>query len=1495
MATNIIDPNDAITSKSLVNLGLNATPDYSDMFIFAELTAQRRTSSILSTGGVGKPTTLETGNDAVKINLMGFDQDTGQYTTRWTENIGGSVTPFEGFGITSINIKTDSSYVPTVDIEFVDIRGLSLVSLGVKSPYSVLYSFPPPIFKLTVKGYYGKAIQYDLHLVRQSTKFDADSGNYFINANFIARRFAPLTDVLFKYIDIVPLMKEGVTPGGTSNVGIEFNYNKPPQNTRELITRAKKLYDDIDQFKVDSKEASELNTIKQSFTDSQILVSQINNFKTFINTDLQASFDKYIFNQAGTYSNEQGANMSSHDSNAIRTINSLDEYDRVIQQFSPSENDFAKFDQRLRLLYSYDEYTNGTQDHVLPTALKTKILDEMKSLQKILLREGQKVNTKIPNSSIEILDGSTIQPYNKKKYIGMDVTDFYLLVRQDLVKKKQDYTTKNKIFKDKISDLATRTIGFVPTIKNIFSVLTTDVTTFFDELRSVCKQAETQHKNNFNQIVSNNRTKAKFISAFPLIIKNTVVNDSSGSNNGTSISREQRAYPGEPGLGFETSYFPEVNFVENFINTFLNVIKSEQIANLKESIDADGNNKWLPINPLDSVVNGRLNADSPYKGIFNVLPTTPGGTSILSEIVNRLYISSQYSYGFLFYNVDGAFIKDFFGTVGIDIDTKNDKLITYLAKSEATNLVNSIVDANLLNSLETQLTSWSQNLNGFYTTLQDSVPHYSDLTDQLDVDSHGNTSNYISLNGQKIVKNRVSDSYRGFELLFSSPVLRNKSDAGTANSADGDINIVDRYIDEVGNNGFLSKLIFDSHGFDDFTKQNIPYIKDQANINSKYDTDFVTNQKVAGITTGDNTLMTIISSWLGGGGSGNSTYGKAISKLLSDTNLDDHIKAHYIFNVLCGALTYYHSDNDVNKKFAFPAVIEVPKFAHLNMGSFMYFYKFISPEKQSAIDYYNITYGKTFGKIIDPSNKYAIYSNNIANNDADLLLTYYEEFIADTSENGFTSIKNQLVGLINEVEALNKVNFSDRTKQYERRLEPSSDLKTSSGEGDYSIILLKLIKKLFVLNYTQITFLPTDVADNGTLPLNFFVPLKEVNTRSTRSKQVNDNFFTQFFKEAIRLCVEKKENVNKLESSFKESIDDTDIKTQTYYSFKAIADKWVIGLDDTGSFGYGGNDLIKEFAFVDRFFNDIGDKVVIDFRPLVDMSQDYDVSVFTVMARILALNGFEFFPIQNFLNFQQDEWVKSFRTYGSTRDLIKSQTPSFICMYIGGTSSQLDDPLSGYEDDGIKDEATLERSPDYKPDNVKGFKVSFAKQNQSMFKSIELNTNEHKETNESLAILSEIAQDQSAASPVPKGQNLYSTYEQRSYNCNVVGMGNALIQPTQYFLLENVPMFNGAYLILKVEHTIVPNTMKTSFMGVRIRSNPNPLVTDFSTSAGIKAGDSDDITNGVTNQAAVSTSAGTNRNNPNNNSGVGFNNGSVFPVNPAITNDMIGRQISPKQ
>jgi hypothetical protein len=140
---------------------------------------------------------------------------------------------------------------------------------------------------------------------------------------------------------------------------------------------------------------------------------------------------------------------------------------------------------------------------------------------------------------------------------------------------------------------------------------------------------------------------------------------------------------------------------------------------------------------------------------------------------------------------------------------------------------------------------------------------------------------------------------------------------------------------------------------------------------------------------------------------------------------------------------------------------------------------------------------------------------------------------------------------------------------------------------------------------------------------------------------------------------------------------------------------------------------------------------------------------------------------------------------------------------------------------------------------VRAFRVRFGEQNQSMFKDIKIDSKEFPETNESIQILSRLAGDDRVNAPIPKGQNLYNLYENRAYSATITGLGNAMIQPTQYFQLENVPLYNGAYLILNVEHVIEPNKMTTTFSGTKILKYPIPRVTNPAAIFGFDGGDTD--------------------------------------------------------
>ena len=46
-------------------------------------------------------------------------------------------------------------------------------------------------------------------------------------------------------------------------------------------------------------------------------------------------------------------------------------------------------------------------------------------------------------------------------------------------------------------------------------------------------------------------------------------------------------------------------------------------------------------------------------------------------------------------------------------------------------------------------------------------------------------------------------------------------------------------------------------------------------------------------------------------------------------------------------------------------------------------------------------------------------------------------------------------------------------------------------------------------------------------------------------------------------------------------------------------------------------------------------------------------------------------------------------------------------------------------------------------------------------------------------------------------------------------MGNAMIQPTMYFNLRNIPMFSGPYMITNIQHRISDNGFDTTFEGQR--------------------------------------------------------------------------------
>jgi hypothetical protein len=97
-------------------------------------------------------------------------------------------------GIESIRVKNTRSMTPTVEITLIDTQGRALFEKGENSEYASFFNLPYPTFYLTLKGYYGKAIRYQLILTKFSAAFEGNTGNYRISLTFYSYKYTILAE-----------------------------------------------------------------------------------------------------------------------------------------------------------------------------------------------------------------------------------------------------------------------------------------------------------------------------------------------------------------------------------------------------------------------------------------------------------------------------------------------------------------------------------------------------------------------------------------------------------------------------------------------------------------------------------------------------------------------------------------------------------------------------------------------------------------------------------------------------------------------------------------------------------------------------------------------------------------------------------------------------------------------------------------------------------------------------------------------------------------------------------------------------------------------------------------------------------------------------------------------------------------------------------------------------------------------------------------------------
>ena len=218
----VIDPNKVVNDNNDI---VDRYVKQEDLVIYTNLKVVKRSQLSIVIDDTGKKTEKQDSGEIyinflnpLKNNINKNRITKNKLTSEWTDfftsdsandkNSPNYILDPETFGITDINISINANNLPIIQMTFTDVQGRTLFERGndPDNPYNIFYSLPYPKFLLTFKGYYGKAMEMQIVLLKTNTTFDPASGNYNITAEFQGDVFSIFNTFLLIYGYTAPYM-----------------------------------------------------------------------------------------------------------------------------------------------------------------------------------------------------------------------------------------------------------------------------------------------------------------------------------------------------------------------------------------------------------------------------------------------------------------------------------------------------------------------------------------------------------------------------------------------------------------------------------------------------------------------------------------------------------------------------------------------------------------------------------------------------------------------------------------------------------------------------------------------------------------------------------------------------------------------------------------------------------------------------------------------------------------------------------------------------------------------------------------------------------------------------------------------------------------------------------------------------------------------------------------------------------------------------------------
>lgn len=545
----------------------------------------------------------------------------------------------ESFGIESVTISVKgANFVPQVNINFIDVRGKTLFESPENSPYKAFFHLPWPIFYLTVKGYYGKAIRYKLHLVKFNSRYNEQNGNFEISTSFVGSTFAFMNDIPLKGILNAPymFMNESEKQG---------TFNEKTGKIEKKVFKSSKGYSILSSVYAEMKRKK---LIPQNFP-----VKTIREVAEIAET-LDRILEQQIFGGAID----------------MKVLVGLQDYDKVLTNFETKlkswgtkylnptlnrpdgqgENQLTYFGLKDPQKFNLTSITGSTSPDTLEGII-TVFSGELKKSE-LLNNDLQKDKSIQFDNRFLTKSLSSVGNYYKIFDNGVYVAQEKLIndlreIRKTFYEQKQkvEREVERKMNEVVKSDMG---IGFEPTVRNLFAVILANAEVYVRLMKEV-------HQDAFK--VSDTRKKLLFglspeskgdpIYPWPEIKKTT-----------PSDKKKIIAYPGEPELRKKLQsdnpvLWPEVGFIEEYIS-----IATNRVDPLADKEGGVNNIDYIFESDFDE---SRINETS---SLFDVSRVLPYSDRSLVSFVYELYERSK-----LLTLVDSATNETIKELVNVEFDT----------------------------------------------------------------------------------------------------------------------------------------------------------------------------------------------------------------------------------------------------------------------------------------------------------------------------------------------------------------------------------------------------------------------------------------------------------------------------------------------------------------------------------------------------------------------------------------------------------------------------------------------------------------------------------------------------------------------------------------------------------------------------------------------------------------------------------------------------------